>query len=141
VKKYAEEFGWKVITTANQKEIFMDMVKKMTMSHSYKPVFLLAFLDNIDGNGGAKLEDVARDFARFYEDRREKGLEPEKKNCIFTKKKTMIALMQRMADIFSIKTSAISIKDSWLLPIHIMTVMISELKSPMQTSLKEQRIC
>lgn len=85
VKKYAEEFGWKVITTANQKDIFMDMVKKMTMSHSYKPVFLLAFLDNIDGNGGAKLEDVARDFARFYEDRRERGLEPEKKTCIFTK--------------------------------------------------------
>ena len=29
--------------------------------------------------------DVAADFARFYEARREKGLPPEKKQCIFTK--------------------------------------------------------
>ncbi len=85
VRKYAAEFGWTLITRDNMKDLFMDMVKQMAMSYSYKPVFLLAFLDNMDETGSASLESVAADFARFYEARREKGLPPEKKNCIFTK--------------------------------------------------------
>jgi superfamily II DNA or RNA helicase len=85
VKKYAKEFGWTVITKDNQKEIFMDMVKTMQMSYSYKPVFLLSFLKNMNETGSAKLEDVAKDFAAYYENRKERGLPPEKKQCIFTK--------------------------------------------------------
>lgn len=85
VEKYAKQFGWTIITRENMKEIFLNMVKTMTMSYSYKPVFLLAFLDIMDDTGKAKLEDVARNFARFYEDRREKKLPVEKKTCIFTK--------------------------------------------------------
>ena len=85
VKKYADEFGWTVITRDNMKDMFMDMVKQMTMSYSYKPVFLLSLLKNMDESGSAKLADVAADFARYYEERREKGLPPEKKTCIFTK--------------------------------------------------------
>lgn len=52
---------------------------------SYKPVFMLAFLDNMNDAGEARLEDVARSFAAFYEDRLAHGLPAEKKNCIFTK--------------------------------------------------------
>ena len=85
VKKYAKEFGWTVITRDNMKAMFMDRVRQMTMSYSYKPVFLLSLLDNMDASGSAKLEDVAADFARFYEERKERGLPPEKKDCIFTK--------------------------------------------------------
>ena len=85
VKKYAEEFGWTLITRDNMKAMFMDMVKQMTMSYSYKPVFLLSMLKNMDETGSAKLADVATDFAKYYEDRRAKGLPPEKKPCIFTK--------------------------------------------------------
>lgn len=85
VKKYAAEFGWTLITRDNMKTMFMDMVRQMNMAYSYKPVFLLAMLDNMDETGSAKLEDVAADFARFYEARMEKGLPPEKKQCIFTK--------------------------------------------------------
>lgn len=85
VKKYAKEFGWTVITRDNMKAMFMDRVRQMTMSYSYKPVFLLSLLDNMDVSGSAKLEDVAADFARFYEERKERGLPPEKKECIFTK--------------------------------------------------------
>ena len=85
VKKYAGEFGWTVITRDNMKAMFMEMVKQMTMSYSYKPVFLLSMLKNMDETGSAKLADVAADFAKFYEDRKEKGLPPEKKTCIFTK--------------------------------------------------------
>lgn len=85
VKKYAEQFKWKLITRNNMKDVFMEMVKTMTMSYSYKPVFLLSFLDNMDETGSAKLEDVVTDFAAFYENRKKKGLPPEKKDCIFTK--------------------------------------------------------
>ena len=46
---------------------------------------MLAFLDNMNDAGEARLEDVARSFAAFYEDRRAHGLPAEKKNCIFTK--------------------------------------------------------
>ncbi len=85
VKRYAELYGWTLITKDNIKKVFMDMVETMTMSYSYKPVFLLSFLDNMDDTGNARLEDVAASFARFYEERKEKGLPPEKKNCIFTR--------------------------------------------------------
>lgn len=85
VKKYADEFGWTVITKDNQKEIFMDMVNTMQLSYSYKPVFLNAFLDSMDENGSALLEEVTERFAQFYEDRAARGLPAEKKQCIFTK--------------------------------------------------------
>lgn len=42
VEKYAKEYGWTLITKANMKEIFLQMVDTMTMSYSYKPVFMLA---------------------------------------------------------------------------------------------------
>ena len=85
VKAAAAEYGWTLITRENIKEIFMDMVKTMNMSYSYKPVFLKAFLDNMDDTGSANLAETAKDFAYFYEDRKKRGLPPEKKNCIFTR--------------------------------------------------------
>ena len=85
VRRYADEFGWTIITRDNMKAVFMEMVKQMTMSYSYKPVFLLSMLKNMDETGSAKLADVAADFARFYEERKEKGLPPEKRTCIFTR--------------------------------------------------------
>ncbi len=85
VKEYAVECGWTLITRDNMKTMFMDMVKQMNMAYSYKPVFLLSMLKNMDETGSAKLEDVAADFAGYYEERKAKGLPPEKKTCIFTK--------------------------------------------------------
>ena len=85
VSEYAQRFGWTVITPENMKDMFMEMCKQMTMSYSYKPVFLLAFFDLMDKEGNAVIEDVARKFAAFYEDRAARGLPAEKKPCIFTK--------------------------------------------------------
>ncbi|MBR0514954.1 MAG: DEAD/DEAH box helicase family protein [Clostridia bacterium] len=85
VQNYAKEFGWTLITKDNMKNIFMDMAKTMTMSYSYKPVFLEAFLDCMDETGCARLDEVTDRFAKFYEDRIAAGLPAEKKNCIFTK--------------------------------------------------------
>ena len=48
VEKYAKEYGWTLITKDNMEEIFLQVVDTMTMSYSCKPVFMLAFLDNIE---------------------------------------------------------------------------------------------
>lgn len=85
VARYAGEYNWKLITPANMKEMFMDMVTAMTMSYSYKPVFILAFLDHMDERGQARIEDVVQEFASFYERRIEQGKAAEKRPCIFTK--------------------------------------------------------
>ena len=61
------------------------MAKQMTMSYSYKPVFIRAFLDSMSEDGTARLEDIVQEFAAFYEDRIEHGLQAELKPCIFTK--------------------------------------------------------
>ena len=84
VARYAREYNWKLITPANMKEMFMDMVTAMTMSYSYKPVFILAFLDHMDERGQARIEDVVQEFASFYERRLEQGKAAEKRPCIFT---------------------------------------------------------
>ncbi len=83
--EYAKKFGWKLITPSNRKEMFFEMVETMNMSYSYKPVFILSFLDHMNENGEARIADIADSFAEFYEDRRERGLPAEKKKCIFTR--------------------------------------------------------
>ena len=85
VKEYCQQFGWTEITSANRKQLFIDFCNEMTMSYSYKPVFLKAFLACMNEKGEAPLSDVAEAFASHYEDRIKKGLPAEKKNCIFTK--------------------------------------------------------
>ena len=85
VERYAHQFGWKMITQANMKDMFISMITTMTMSYSYKPVFIRAFFDHMDEQGQARLEDVVQAFAAYYEHRIEQGLPAEKKPCIFTK--------------------------------------------------------
>ena len=85
VARYAKEYNWKLITHSNMKDMFIDMVTTMTMSYSYKPVFILSFLDHMDDKGQARLEDVVAAFTDYYEQRIKNGLPAEKKPCIFTK--------------------------------------------------------
>ena len=84
IKEFCREFKWKEIKPSNMKNMFLDMVKTMTMSYSYKPVFLEAFIRNMNSRGEALLEDVVFDFCDFYETRKMNGLPAEKKKCIFT---------------------------------------------------------
>lgn len=83
--EYAKNFGWKLINSENMKDMFMEMVTTMTMSYSYKPVFILSMLEHMNENGEARLEDIVDEFANFYIERKENGLKPEKKKCIFTR--------------------------------------------------------
>ena len=55
------------------------------MSYSYKPVFIKSFLEHMNSNGEARLIDIVQEFDEFYKERIERGLEAEKKPCIFTR--------------------------------------------------------
>jgi DNA or RNA helicases of superfamily II len=81
----AEQFGWKLINDDNRKELFMDMVRQMDMSYSYKPVLIKAVLEYADKSGRVKLDDITAYFKVYYEDRRDKGLVVEKSNSLFAK--------------------------------------------------------
>ncbi len=85
VKKYASEFGWELITAANMKDKFMEMLKTMDMSFSYKPVLLKAMLEQVDESGRVRIEDIVDYFIDFYGGRKDKGLFVEKKSSIFCK--------------------------------------------------------
>lgn len=85
LEKTAEKFGWRLINDENRKELFMEMVRQMDMSYSYKPVLIKAFLTHADEKGRIKLENIVSYFRSYYEDRRSNGLVVEKANSIFAK--------------------------------------------------------
>ena len=85
VKMYAKEFKWDLITASNIAQKFMDFVKQMDMSFSYKPVLLKAIFDYIDDEGNVRICDIVDYFKEFYETRKENGLISEKATSIFQK--------------------------------------------------------
>ena len=85
LQKYAEEFGWKLIDDSNRKDMFMDMVRRMDMSFSYKPVLMKAILKHADEKGRIRLDDIVAYFRSFYEGRRAAGLTVEKSSSIFAR--------------------------------------------------------
>ena len=85
VQKYAEQYGWTIIDDSNRKDMFMDMIRQMDMSYSYKPVLVKAIMLYSDEKGRIKLDDIVAYFKSYYEGRRAAGLPVEKKNSIFAK--------------------------------------------------------
>ena len=85
LKKYAEQYGWTLIDDSNRKNLFMEMVRQMDMSYSYKPVLLKAILSLADNKGRVKLSDIVDYFRKFYEARRAAGLVVEKANSIYAR--------------------------------------------------------
>lgn len=79
----AEKFGWTLIDDSNRKAMFMDMVRRMDMSYSYKPVLMLAVLECADHSGRMKLTDLISFFRAFYSKRCTAGLPVEKKNSLY----------------------------------------------------------
>ena len=80
-----EQYGWKLIEDSNRKELFLEMVRQMDMSYSYKPVLIKAILQNADSKGRIKLDDIVTYFRSYYEKRRAAGLPVEKSNSIFAR--------------------------------------------------------
>ena len=85
LEKYAQQYGWTLIDDSNRKDMFMDMIRQMDMSYSYKPVLIKAILLYADEKGRIKLDDIVSYFRSYYEGRRASGLPVEKKNSIFAK--------------------------------------------------------
>lgn len=85
LESYAMQYGWTIIDDKNRKDMFMDMVRQMDMSYSYKPVLLKAIMLYADDKGRIKLSDIVSYFREFYESRRQNGFVVEKKNSIFAK--------------------------------------------------------
>ena len=85
LERYAKENGWTLIDDSNRKDMFMDMIRQMDMSYSYKPVLIKAILLYADDKGRIKLDDIVAYFRLYYEGRRNAGYIVEKKNSIFAK--------------------------------------------------------
>lgn len=85
LEKYARQYGWTLIDDSNRKDMFMDMIRQMDMSCSYKPVLIRAIMLYADERGRIKLEDIVSYFKSYYEGRRAAGLIVEKRNSIFAK--------------------------------------------------------
>ena len=85
LENYAKEFGWTLIDDSNRKDLFMEMIRQMDMSYSYKPVLIKAVMLFADQKGRIKLDDIVAYFRSYYEGRRRLGLVVEKKNSIYAK--------------------------------------------------------
>lgn len=72
--------GLPPVTTETIKSLFVDFVREMDMSASYKPVMILAILQVLDAGGRAEMAAVIRGFREFYQRRKEQGLPVEKPN-------------------------------------------------------------
>lgn len=85
LQRYAKEFNWQLINDTNRKSLFMEMIDRMDMSYSYKPVLLKAILQYADKCGRVHISDVVTYFKNYYESRRKNGLIVEKTNSIFAR--------------------------------------------------------
>lgn len=85
VLDYAKANNWELITAANMYEKFIDMVKTMDMSYSYKPVLLKAMFAHMGDDGKVAVEDIVDYFIHFYTARRQKGIPVEKKSSVYSR--------------------------------------------------------
>jgi len=81
--KYAQMYGWTLIDDCNRKDMFMEMIRQMDMSYSYKPVLIKAILTHADTKGRIKLEDIVVYFRTFFDARRSSGLIVEKAKSVY----------------------------------------------------------
>ena len=84
-ERYARQYGWILIDDSNRKELFLEMVRQMDMSYSYKPVLIQAILRHADEKGRIQLADIVACFRAYYEGRRAAGLVVEKPNSLFAR--------------------------------------------------------
>ena len=148
VVSYAKEFGWDIIDRTNIHVKFMEFVRKMDMSYSYKPVLLLSMLASVDERGRASIDVVVNNFIAYYAARRSDGLVVEKDNSIFAReevsltaaKKNILANpFKRFADMRFMQYSKDleRIEFNWDLYKHFSDSFIEELKIICRKKLEE----
>lgn len=83
LEKYAQQYGWTIITDENRKDLFMDMIRQMDMNYSYKPILIKAILLYADDKGRIAINDIANFFRNFFNERRSQGLIVEKSQSVY----------------------------------------------------------
>lgn len=83
LKRYAKQYGWKLIDDSNRKELFLKMVCQMGMNYSYKPILLKAILEYADNAGKVRLDDIVFYFRKFFDDRRNSHLKVERAKSVY----------------------------------------------------------
>lgn len=66
-------------------EDFTDFIDQNSLTYSFKLVFLLKFLDLVDNDGECNFNQLAEKYKQFYMDRLNRGLQVDRKGCVFTK--------------------------------------------------------
>lgn len=84
VKELISKCDWHIISESNKRRVFLQMIDRMTMSFSYKPVFIKAFFATAK-NGKSSMSKIVAYFRDFYEARRKSGLFVEKPSSIFAR--------------------------------------------------------
>ncbi len=84
LEKAAKENNWRLINDSNRKSFFMEVIERMDMSYSYKPLLIKAILELADAKGRVNLAELVAYFRRFFEARREAGLVVER-NSIYSR--------------------------------------------------------
>lgn len=74
-----------MIDDRNRKDLFLETVRRMDMSCSYKAVLLQTILRHTDEKGRVKPSDISDCFRVYYERCRAAGLVEEKPDSIFAK--------------------------------------------------------
>lgn len=83
----AEQFGWTLINDQNRKQIFLEVISKMDMNHSYKPVLIKAILSECDSNGWVSIDRIVEYFIDYYSARKNAGLQAEKMTVCLQRKR------------------------------------------------------
>ena len=78
-----ETFYQPTISAQDRLNDLLDYCSTMKMSYSYKPVLILALLHAADKNGVLTISRATQYFRAYYNDRRAKGLQAEKKKSIY----------------------------------------------------------
>ena len=81
VEKYRKELYIQEHNDETVRDDFFAFLEERDYSLSYKMPFLLSFIDHMDINGEAEIEDVLTDYIAFYQDRINKGLPVDRPSC------------------------------------------------------------
>ena len=81
VEKYRKELNIQEHNDETVRDDFFAFLEERDYSLSYKMPFLLSFIDHMDINGEAEIEDVLTDYIAFYQDRINKGLPVDRPSC------------------------------------------------------------
>ena len=70
------------VPTAEKIAALKSYLQYMKMSYSYKPILVMALMQS-GKPGVVSIAKATRFFRKYYADRREQGLTPEKRRCIY----------------------------------------------------------